>query len=64
MTPEECFTLFEESRDGMISKYKIATEEALIHADFLNNRELNIVQTLALYIVGRLVPNSDYSSLS
>ncbi|KAI9725373.1 MAG: hypothetical protein M1828_003223 [Chrysothrix sp. TS-e1954] len=53
LSGEECLALFDEPREVLMARYKSATEYALIEADFLNNRELNVVQTFALYIVAR-----------
>lgn len=55
MTPDECWTSFQEDRNVLLPKYQQATEVALLKADFLNTVEIVTLQALILYIVSEVM---------
>ncbi|KAH8895409.1 hypothetical protein GQ53DRAFT_715071 [Thozetella sp. PMI_491] len=52
MSTEDCQDAFGESRDELLARYRAATVRALMAADVLITRELEVLQALALFIFG------------
>ncbi|OJJ45916.1 hypothetical protein ASPZODRAFT_152870 [Penicilliopsis zonata CBS 506.65] len=50
LSPEECLSLFKEPRDELVTRYRNATLRALVAADFLTTRDLEVLQAFVLYL--------------
>lgn len=51
MTPEEVFTLTGETREGLIRKYRDATQMALVQASVLRSLDITTLQALTLFLL-------------
>ncbi|KAI9742983.1 MAG: hypothetical protein M1818_003278 [Claussenomyces sp. TS43310] len=51
MSPEDCLQEFNEEKSSLQSKFKRATERALVDADFLNSMEITTLQAFAIYVL-------------
>ncbi|KAF3399020.1 Bikaverin cluster transcription factor bik5 [Talaromyces pinophilus] len=50
MPPEQCLAELGDDRDTTISRFRFATEQALARANFLNSRNINLLQAAVLFI--------------
>jgi len=50
MSSDDCQASFGESRDTLLTRYRAATVRALVVADFLTTRELEVLQALILFL--------------
>lgn len=60
MPSDECQAAFGESRDTLLARYRTAAVRALIAADFLTTRDLEVMQAFVLYLLAD--PGSDLTS--
>jgi len=51
MTDDEVRGYFDEDKTVLLSKYHMATQQALVNAGFLRSTELMVLQALLLYLV-------------
>ncbi|KAK9797633.1 putative Zn(2)-C6 fungal-type domain-containing protein [Seiridium cardinale] len=51
MTSDDCKTSFGESRDILLMRYRAATVQALLAAEFLTTKELEVLQALVLFLL-------------
>ncbi|KAK6066700.1 fungal specific transcription factor [Seiridium cupressi] len=51
MTSDDCKTPFGESRDILLMRYRAATVRALLAAEFLTTKELEVLQALVLFLL-------------
>lgn len=52
MTTSECETAFGEERLTLLAKYRTATQQALVKADFTSSQDLTVIQAFVLLLVG------------
>lgn len=50
LSSEECQSILNESRDKLMTRYRVATLRALIAADFLITRDFEVMQAFALFL--------------
>ncbi|KIX10125.1 uncharacterized protein Z518_01206 [Rhinocladiella mackenziei CBS 650.93] len=60
LSSEECHASFGETRDTLLSRYRVATVRALIAADFLITREVEVLQAFVLFLFAD--PESELTS--
>ena len=48
---EQCFRMFQDGRESLLTKYRAGTERALANADFLNTTELGTLQALLMFLI-------------
>ena len=48
---ENCLSMFGQSRDILLQRYRFATRQALINASFLKTTEISIAQALLLFLI-------------
>ena len=51
LTGEQCLQFFQDSRERLLARYRMATETALANADMLNTKELGTLQALLIFLV-------------
>lgn len=59
MSPKECSAQLGEEKTGLMTRYRTATLRALVAADFLVTRDLEVLQALVLFLLSD--PESDLS---
>ncbi|PWY69629.1 C6 zinc finger domain-containing protein [Aspergillus sclerotioniger CBS 115572] len=59
-TSDECQALFDETRGSLLTRYRAATLRALMEADFLTTRNLEVLQALVLFLFSN--PRSELST--
>lgn len=50
MSPEECQQFFGESRVDLLTRYRSATVQGLVKMNFLTTRNIEVLQTLTLFL--------------
>ena len=51
LTPQECLDFFYVRKGDLLDRYRLATENFLTRADFLNTNELITLQAFVIYLV-------------
>ena len=59
MSPIDCETSFGETRTSLLTRYRVATLRALVAAEYLTTREIEVLQALVLFLFAD--PDSDLS---
>ncbi|KAK7402581.1 hypothetical protein QQX98_011686 [Neonectria punicea] len=60
MSADDCLASFGETRSALLMRYRAATFQALVEADFLRARELEVLQAFVLFLLAD--PESDLAS--
>ncbi|TPX12186.1 uncharacterized protein E0L32_007072 [Thyridium curvatum] len=60
LTADACLTSFGEEKDQLLHRYRTATVHALIEADFLTSRDLEVLQAFMLFLYAD--PESEITS--
>ncbi|RAK97339.1 C6 zinc finger domain-containing protein [Aspergillus ibericus CBS 121593] len=60
MSSNDCQAFFDETREGLLRRYRAATVRALVAADFLTTRDLEVLQALVLFLFSN--PGSELST--
>ena len=50
LTPEQCATLLQDSRENLIRRFRLATEEALTKAELLKTSSLSVLQAFVIFL--------------
>ncbi|KAI1372459.1 hypothetical protein F4677DRAFT_263499 [Hypoxylon crocopeplum] len=61
MSSDECQASFSETKDILLVRYRAATVRALLAADFLTTRELEVLQAFVLFLLAD--PESDLTAV-
>ncbi|KAI0121110.1 hypothetical protein BJ170DRAFT_145692 [Xylariales sp. AK1849] len=61
MSSNDCQTSFGEAKDVLLVRYRAATVRALLKADFLRTRELEVLQAFVLFLLAD--PESELTSI-
>ncbi len=60
MSSADCLATFGETRENLLTRYRVATIRALMEADFLTTRDLEVLQAFVLFLLAN--PDSDLTS--
>ncbi|KAK5272202.1 hypothetical protein LTR96_001832 [Exophiala xenobiotica] len=60
MSSDECLDTFGETRDDLLTRYRVATIRALMEADFLTTRDFEVLQAFVLFLLAN--PDSELTS--
>lgn len=60
LSPEDCHTSLSQDRGVLITRYRTATLRALMEADFMTTKELEVLQAMVLFVFSN--PETEISS--